>query len=32
VRFDNHHAHLSAKAKELLGCEPGTKLTFIPFE
>lgn len=32
VRFDNHHAHLSAKAKELLGCAPGTKLTFIPFE
>jgi arginine N-succinyltransferase len=32
VRFDNHHVRLPAKAKELLGCEPGAKLTFIPFE
>lgn len=32
VRFDNHHVRLPAKAKELLGCESGAKLTFIPFE
>lgn len=32
VRFDDQQAFLPAKAKELLACEPGEKLTFIPFE
>jgi arginine N-succinyltransferase len=32
VRFDDKQAFLPAKAKELLGCSAGEKLTFIPFE
>jgi arginine N-succinyltransferase len=32
VRFDDKIAYLSESAKEVLGVEPGEKLSFVPFE